>query len=570
MKKLKRYTTTLLYPILLCLSKTTPLHFLEETRRMGACNSTPSPEELRRERSLIQAQKVINCLYDMFEEMAKLREDVHPKDHTPKILSNLRTAVLKHGKDIMELGGKSYLRAFWELIENVDEGVAERITTTEAKRGKMTTFPLERLPSDLITSVCQYLDADTLMSLSQTSHKYQKMAHDPLMWKYAMLTIYKDLPRGYNEKIDERGGRDLLDRVQRVHIESAYPVNEENAFVRDQEHYRYKVFAWNLSREALPLRELVCPWRLVSRVLLDAIKNTSTQLEVLRFTGTGVVYGSYFGHELEIIMAAHKDSLRELDAIPSLPLHVYYEKDDRGRMGETEKICDGLRSLVHLEKVSLPLARIRSLTMMFFGMIGYSNANFRDLPQLKDEIPSLDREIANELSVAELVKGANRELVTAARSLPALRDVLYVLHTKGSVVDTIAETLEMYLDDGPEQEELRVIRFEQRPEDPQISINSHDDTPNMLKRASNEDLNNIDKEVLELFGDDPIGNMQKYTAWLLETATAKFITAACNFFKRYPDVHLKIQLQGDYWNKLYEEVVLSKIPVEFHSRLSLE
>jgi len=284
----------------------------------------------------------------------------------------------------------------------------------------------------------------------------------------------------------------------------------------------------------------------------------------------GWCFAVAFDDEGLIIMAAHKDSLRELDAIPSLPLHVYYEKDDRGRMGETEKICDGLRSLVHIEKVSLPLARIRSLTMMFFGMIGYSNANFRDLPQLKDEIPSLDQEIANELSVGELVKGANRELVTAARSLPALRDVLYVLHTKGSVVDTIAETLETYLDDGPEQEELRVIRFEQRPEDPQISINSHEDTPNMLKRASNEDLNNIDKEVLELFGDDPIGNMQKYTAWLLETATAKFITAACNFFERYPDVHLKIKLQGDYWEKMYEDVVLPKIPVEFHSRLSLE
>jgi hypothetical protein len=523
----------------------------------------------------------------MFEEMARLREEVHPKDHTPKIVSKLRSAVLKHGKDIMQFRDGNVVQTFWMMLENVDEGVAERSALTALK--KMSSFPFERLPNVMITSVCQYLDVDTLMSLSQTSHRYRKMLDDPLTWKYAVLTLYKDMPMGYNKMIDERGGRYLLERAQRIHIESAYLANKKDSVSSYYGHYRYSLFVskfWS-NGAPLPIRELVCPWRLIIRSFLDIVGSSAKcPLEILRFTGTGVAYGSHFGHELITIMRVHKNSLRELDAIPSLPLHVYLDqertqlelRDGVERLDAITKICDALRPLVHLKKVSLPLARTRSLSMLLFGLFEYSNVNYRDLPQLKDEDFDMDRELANEHLTCGWIESANRELVTAARSLPHLEEVVYVLHTNGSIVDTIAETLEMYLvenntgdcTDSIEQDVLQLICFEQHPEDPHISINSYRNTPSVAERLSDEDFKDIDKEVLELFGADPIGNTRKYTTYLLETTTAKFIIAACSLFERYPCVHLKIQLQGDYWNKLYDEVVLPKIPVEFHSRLSLE
>jgi hypothetical protein len=113
-----------------------------------------------------------------------------------------------------------------------------------------------------------------------------------------------------------------------------------------------------------------------------------------------------------------------------------------------------------------------------------------------------------------------------------------------------------------EQGSLQLIRFEQRQEIAQISINSYDDTPKLVERLDDDDLSEVKELSVELFDDDP------YMTLLLKTATDRFITVACRFFERYPDVHLKIQLRGDYWNKLYAEMVLPQIPAEFHPRLN--
>jgi hypothetical protein len=507
----------------------------------------------------------------MISNMSNLRDEVLPQDHTPKAMSSLRTAVVKLGKTIMELGGRGIVRTFWKMLEDLDEGVIERLAATKAKKKQVESiFPLDRLPDDLITTVCHYLDADTLMSLSQTSHRYQKMADDPLTWKHAVLTLYKDMPEGYNNRIDNRGGRYLFDRVQRVHIDTAYLPLENNGahFVRYQEHNRYRLFTWNLVREALPLLELVCPCRLMTNTLLDVIKAAPAQLEILRLTGSGVVLGSDLECEFAATMVAHKGSLRELDAIHWLPLHVYFERVGQSDWDGIKKICDGLRSMVHLEKISLPLVRTRSSTLMVDGFFEHSNVNLRDLSQFKDSIPDMDMELAGERRTCELLKGANSELVEAARRLPNLQEVLYVLHAEGSIVDTIVDTLELYLrEDDPGQETLRLISFEQRPEDTAISVNSYDDTPKLVMRVKDDDMSG-DKEVLEVLGDDLEGNMRKYLIFLLEAATGRFITTACSFFERYPHVHLKIQLQGDYWNKMFDDVVLPNIPAELQHRLS--
>jgi hypothetical protein len=548
---------------------------------MGARNSTPSHEELTRELLRRQARDVVGQIRDFSSMLLRLRKEVYPIDHTPRVMSRLRTAVLKHGKDIMEVVRyRSVVRDFWEMLEIVDEGVAERLAVTDAKKKEQEpSFPLGRLPDDLITSVCHYLDVDTLISLSQTSHKYQKMADKPLTWKHAVLTLYKDMPVGYNKWIDNRGGRYLLDRVQRVHIKSAYL---EDLY---PEHHRYKAFTWNLAMDALPLRELVCPWELMTRGFMHAIKIAPAQLEVLRFTGTGVARYSYLEREFSTVMVAHKGSLRELDAIPWLPLHVYFKKErtyvepenggDMGRMRArikicrmraTIKICDGLRSMIRLEKVSLPLARTRSHTSLFTGLFEHCNLNFRNLSIIDNY--KLDGEIACEQRTCEVVEDINHKLVTAARRLPALREVIYVLHTKGSIVDTITDTLQTYLtselgEGDTEQEMLRVIYFKQRQEDSEISINSYDDTPNIVYA-------DFDPNIMKLLGDDPIKNVHEYVTLLLETATSIFITTVCSFFERYPHVDLKIRLRGDYWNKMYTDMVLPKIPLEFHSRLSLK
>jgi hypothetical protein len=515
--------------------------------------------------------------------MRQLHEKVHPKDHTPKVMSNLRNEVVEHGKTIMELGVLSVenlVKTFWDMLEIVDEGVAERISAAEAKKKQeMPTFSFELLPNDLITSICQYLDVDTLVALSKTSRKYKKMADKPLIWKYAVLTLYKDMPEGYNRLIDGRGGRYLLDRVQRIHVESAYIARAPgDSYV---EHYHYKVFTWNLwsKKISLPVRELVCPWRLITKSFLNIIRNSTCSLQVLRFTGTEVMYGFHLEREFAALMDAHKDSLRELDAIPSIPFHMYFEQekylypasvDDSERKGATKKICESLRSMVHLEKVSLPLARTRS-SLMLLSRLFEQYADFRKLPQFAEENPNLDREMAGELRTCELIEIANRELIAATRCLPALREVSFILHTKGSIVDTIAETLHMYLGENNigelgrvavEQGSLQLIRFEQRQEIAQISINSYDDTPKLVERLDDDDLSEVKELSVELFDDDP------YMTLLLKTATGRFITVACRFFERYPDVHLKIQLRGDYWNKLYAEMVLPQIPAEFHPRLS--
>jgi hypothetical protein len=491
----------------------------------------------------------------MASMMSKLRDEVHPRDHTPIVLSSLRTAVVKYGKEILGLMGEDIIRAFWNMLEDLDEGVIERLAATEAKKKQEPSFHLERLPNDLINSVCQYLDLDTLMALFQTSHKYRKMATDQSTWKQVVLTFYPDMPAGYNKRIDSRGGRYLFDRVPRVHIESAYRANRVGEY---PEHYRYKLFTWNLAREVLPLRELVCPWKLMTRELLDAIKVAPTKLEVLRITGTGVVLGSYLEREFAATMVAHKDGLRELDAIPWLPLHVYFERDHKGQWDGIETICDGLGSMVNLEKVSLPLARTRTLPLMVAGLLEHCNVNFRNQREVHSS------KIKREHRTCELVGNANRKLVAAARRLPDLKEVIYVLHTKGSIVDTIVDTLEMYLlEDAPEQDELRLIRFEQHPENRQISINSYDDTPNLAGRLNDEDLSG-DRELMEVFGGDPTKNVYEYTTLLLKTATDKFITVARSFFERYPHVNLKIQLQGGYWKKMYDDAVLPKIPAQFH------